>query len=161
LSIICISIILLGVSKTTLTTAVHRAMLRSLRKIRFWIIVFLTLGVGAPSLCPCPLVNAVRRTIKFETGKYYLSNLCRCSAVQDRHQKLMVARCRRYCMPSDCVLSEEQSNYQNDHLERCLANAVLYEAGSKHLGLIRDCEDTVSLSHSALTLRAQHICMQV
>ena len=136
-------------------------MLRSLRRTRFWIIVLLTFSVGAPNLCSCPLLNAIRKTIASRTSQCDVADLGHFHGVQDRHQQLIVTRYRRYCMPNDCVLSEEKSNYQNDHLERCLANVVQYEADPKHLGSIRDGEDSASLSHSALTLRAQHICMQV
>jgi hypothetical protein len=72
-----------------------------------------------------------------------------------------MSRNNRDCSPNDRIAPDELSRNQSDQLEKCLAGVILCETTSKHIGQARSNEENADLLHSTLTLRAQHICMQV
>jgi hypothetical protein len=72
-----------------------------------------------------------------------------------------MSRDNRDCTPNDYIVPDEQSRDQTDQLEKCLAAVILFEKTSINLGQARCYKEIADLLHSTLTLRAQHICIQV
>jgi len=133
-------------------------MLRSIRKYRLSIMALLIISVSAPNLCLCPRLNKNYKSMRFKCCQDKLGCFC---GFQDGCPCMGMSCDNRDCAPSDCIEPDEQSRDQTDRLEKCLTTLILFRATPKYFGQCCGSEDTTNFHHSNLTLRAQHICMQI
>jgi hypothetical protein len=133
-------------------------MLRSIRKHQLSIMALLIFSMSAPNLCLCPRLNKTYKSMRFKSGQDKLS---RFYGVQDGCPCMEMSCDNRDCTPNDCIEPDEQSSDQTNRLEKCLTAVILLRVMPKYFGKSCGDEDTANFHHSARTLRAQHICMQI
>jgi hypothetical protein len=140
-------------------------MFESQKRVWQFIAALLIISVGMSNLCLCSKLHESRSSTSSKSSPIKQCRCCGsqgkincCCGVLDRCTRLR-ACCGNRNYPADYfAATDEQMRDKTDQLAKCMAIAIVFEVAIGQAGVE---EETANLLQSTLTLRAQHICIQV